>query len=652
MNTISYQSGRDHQAGQRPETPCSNEDLYARNSQDILVLYTEIENILAGLKKENEELKRVRYMPQTAPETYAGSTGLGGQITFSRDFVVRSVTPPAAELFGIDPVQLKGLPFHTFIAPCSRRQFFHFKENLRYSKTSQTWRLTMKCYNGREFFAQIECTPLKDAAEDGFLAVVSDITRLHMAEQERRQEMIRVIIENIYDPCKVLRAVRGQTGDIVDFVYEYVNAEACRVIGRSRPEIIGISVLETNPELKKNGYFDQLCHVVNAGLAADVEKYCYAGAPGGKDLNSAFAAKVTKLNDGVMITWRDDRESKKREEEFSYQTKLLDNVYDAVIALDNDLNIVHWNRAAEVIYGWKKNEVLGRKMAEIVKSELTHSERSLIIDKLKRQDCLVTESVHYNKKGERLYIESTSMVIRDKEGNPQGNVCVNRDVSERMRTIAELKKEKENLEALSEMSEAFASISSDYKEILDYTTQKLACLLGDACIIRLIDEESGNLYEQSFFHPDAEILEFMRGMFCREDYNIHEGIHGCVIANRRPVRISDLEINTQGVVVKGGYAQYALKYGFSSLIILPLLTRNKVIGTLSLSRSKPGRPYTEADQSFLQSAAAKISLAISNAWLLNDKLREIEERKKTEARLKAQQDLLEAVLESIPVGVW
>ncbi len=44
---------------------------------------------------------------------------------------------------------------------------------------------------------------------------------------------------------------------------------------------------------------------------------------------------------------------------------LIDNVSDVIILTDNDLTIKSWNRAAEKIYGWTAEEIVGKKINEI-----------------------------------------------------------------------------------------------------------------------------------------------------------------------------------------------------------------------------------------------------------------------------------------------
>ena len=44
----------------------------------------------------------------------------------------------------------------------------------------------------------------------------------------------------------------------------------------------------------------------------------------------------------------------------AFYASLLEHVNDAVIAVDADLQVLSWNRAAEQIYGWSAHEAVGR----------------------------------------------------------------------------------------------------------------------------------------------------------------------------------------------------------------------------------------------------------------------------------------------------
>ena len=40
---------------------------------------------------------------------------------------------------------------------------------------------------------------------------------------------------------------------------------------------------------------------------------------------------------------------------------ILETALDAVVAMDSQGSIIDWNRQAEVVFGWQKEEVLGKR---------------------------------------------------------------------------------------------------------------------------------------------------------------------------------------------------------------------------------------------------------------------------------------------------
>ena len=60
-------------------------------------------------------------------------------------------------------------------------------------------------------------------------------------------------------------------------------------------------------------------------------------------------------------------ERARREAELQLQAQLLDAVEHALIEIDLDLTIRYWNRAAEKLYGWTADEVMGRKTRDVLK---------------------------------------------------------------------------------------------------------------------------------------------------------------------------------------------------------------------------------------------------------------------------------------------
>jgi PAS domain-containing protein len=56
---------------------------------------------------------------------------------------------------------------------------------------------------------------------------------------------------------------------------------------------------------------------------------------------------------------------KEAEQELAYHASLLENVDDAVVGADPEFRLTVWNSGAERLYGWARDEVLGRDARDV-----------------------------------------------------------------------------------------------------------------------------------------------------------------------------------------------------------------------------------------------------------------------------------------------
>ena len=129
---------------------------------------------------------------------------------------------------------------------------------------------------------------------------------------------------------------------------------------------------------------------------------------------------------GVMY---DISESKRAQEERDFQARLLESISDAVIAYDTDLTVTAWNRAAQVLYGWAAEEVIGRPLPEAIRREAS--------DVAAAWDPFVDAmhgwrgtSIHVDKDGYEITIETKCVPLLDAENNERGWVMVDREVAD------------------------------------------------------------------------------------------------------------------------------------------------------------------------------------------------------------------------------
>lgn len=129
------------------------------------------------------------------------------------------------------------------------------------------------------------------------------------------------------------------------------------------------------------------------------------------------------------------------EERMSDQAELLDLANDAIFVRTLDDKITYWNQGAERLYGWKRDEVLGRLSHDFLKTEFSR-QFSEIKTQLLREGTWRGELIHSRRDGSRIVVASRWSVWSDKQGKPLGFLELNTDITERKRS-------EENMRALS-----------------------------------------------------------------------------------------------------------------------------------------------------------------------------------------------------------
>jgi PAS domain S-box-containing protein len=138
-------------------------------------------------------------------------------------------------------------------------------------------------------------------------------------------------------------------------------------------------------------------------------------------------------------------ERKHHEEQLAEQARLLDLSNDAIIVRDVNDRITYWNKGATEIYGYTRQEALGKVTRDLLKTEFPEP-LSKICEKLLRNNRWEGEIVHSRRDGRRLTIFSRWALDRDAQGNRAYVLETNNDITRRKEAEAALQKSKKLLE--------------------------------------------------------------------------------------------------------------------------------------------------------------------------------------------------------------
>ncbi|MCW2995154.1 MAG: hypothetical protein JWQ18_2649 [Conexibacter sp.] len=109
---------------------------------------------------------------------------------------------------------------------------------------------------------------------------------------------------------------------------------------------------------------------VFALLEGEGERFSMEYAARGTGGERWFALTATRFSGSgpvsVVVAHHDITERRAMEEEALKQASLLDVIDVAVVATDGVGNVTHWNRGAEVLYGYTAEEATGRRTSELI----------------------------------------------------------------------------------------------------------------------------------------------------------------------------------------------------------------------------------------------------------------------------------------------
>jgi PAS domain S-box-containing protein len=176
-------------------------------------------------------------------------------------------------------------------------------------------------------------------------------------------------------------------------------------------------------------------------------------------LGVAAAAQVRAIHENLML-YRAQRqhsavlshEREHIEEELRTSRQSLAAVFEAspvaIMALDEKRLVRAWNHAAERIFGWSADEVIG-KFNPIIPPQLEADYQTMVRQCLSGATLTDLERSCVRKDGTRLDVSIAMAPLHDIDGVVWGYVSIVSDITDRKRAEAELRSSGERLRALS-----------------------------------------------------------------------------------------------------------------------------------------------------------------------------------------------------------
>jgi two-component system cell cycle sensor histidine kinase/response regulator CckA len=134
----------------------------------------------------------------------------------------------------------------------------------------------------------------------------------------------------------------------------------------------------------------------------------------------------------------------------------------AITTLDRDKRVVMWNRAAEQMFGWKREEVLGQPYPLVPAGKRESFERLFEQVVMKGQGYTGIDSTRQRKDGSDIEVRMHAAPLRDAQGHAVGGMALLEDRSE-TRGLEQRIRQSQKLEAVGRLA---GGIAHDFNNLL------------------------------------------------------------------------------------------------------------------------------------------------------------------------------------------
>ena len=147
-------------------------------------------------------------------------------------------------------------------------------------------------------------------------------------------------------------------------------------------------------------------------------------------LDREILFRPVSLSDGKeCVVYEDVTEQHKTEEIQRLLSSIVETSRDAIISKKTDGTIISWNKAAEQLYGYTKDEMIGRNISMIIPQERL-GEMNEIISRIKKGDSVNNfETLRVCKDGKIIDVAVTISPITNEAGMVIGASIIGRDIS-------------------------------------------------------------------------------------------------------------------------------------------------------------------------------------------------------------------------------
>jgi diguanylate cyclase (GGDEF)-like protein/PAS domain S-box-containing protein len=303
--------------------------------------------------------------------------------------------------------------------------------------------------------------------------------------------------------------------------------------------------------------------------------------------------------------YQDERKADARYREVLYMAA------DGIISTDDEQRILIFNAGAENVFGYQPEEVLGKPLEILLPKEMAGNHRRHVASFGQGPDqsrAMGGRDRLFGRRKDGTLVNVEVGISKRSENGKMLFTAVVRDITQRVQ-------QEDKIARLTRIHQVLSGINSAIVRIRDRDE-----LFRETCRIAVEHGNFGIAWIGSYDPAAQEVTplawagleagEYLSGLksIIRDDLPQGRGVLALAIKSRKPVFENDITVNPE---VGGKRRAEAIRRGYRSCIVLPLIVEGEVVGSLSLFAKEPNF-FDDEEIKLLTELAGDVSFALDH----------------------------------------